>query len=108
MTTIPFRAAAGMFGASLLLASCASISPESRVRSGLMEAGLSPRMAGCMAERMADRLSLGQLRQLQSIASLRKSHMGKMSMDELLHKVRALEDPEIFLVTSKAAIHCSF
>mgnify|MGYP001570491921 FL=1 len=108
MATISFRATIGALAGSLLLASCASVSPESRVRAGLIDAGLSPRMAGCMAERMVDRLSLVQLRRLQSIASLHKSHMGKMSMDELLYKVRALEDPEIFLVTSKAAIHCSF
>lgn len=64
-------------------------------------------MAGCMAERMVDRLSLAQLRRLQSLASLRKSHMGEMRVDRFLHKVRALEDPEIFLVTSKAAINCA-
>ena len=56
---------------------------------------------------MVDRLSLTQLRRLQSLASLRKSHMGEMSVDRFLYKVRALEDPEIFLVTSKAAINCA-
>jgi hypothetical protein len=94
--------------AALALSSCASISPESRVRAGLIEAGLSPRMAGCMAERMVDRLSLDQLRRLKSIASLRKADTGSMSIDKFLYKVRALDDPEIFLVTSKAALHCAF
>jgi len=107
MTAIAFRALACALGASLL-ASCATISPESRLRTGLMEAGLSPRMAGCMAERMVDRLSLMQLRRLQSLASLRKSHIEEMSIDRFLYKVRALEDPEIFLVTSKAVIGCAF
>ena len=106
MTAIAFRALACTLTASLL-ASCATVSPESRLRAGLVEAGLSPRMAGCMAERMVDRLSLTQLRRLQSLASLRKSHMGEMSVDRFLYKVRALEDPEIFLVTSKAAINCA-
>ncbi len=64
-------------------------------------------MAGCMAERMADRLSIGQLRRLQSLASLRKSHMGDMTVDRFLYKVRALDDPEIFAVTSKAALICA-
>ena len=108
MTTISFRTAAGALAASLLLASCASVSPESRVRAGLIDDGLSPKMAACMAERMTDRLSLNQLRQLQSLASVRKSHMEKMSLDQLLYKVRGLEDPEIFMVTSKAALHCAF
>lgn len=64
-------------------------------------------MAGCMAERMVDRLSLVQLRRLQSLTSLRNSHMAGMTVDRFLYKVRALEDPEIFMVTSKAAIVCA-
>ncbi|UZW55400.1 hypothetical protein NUH86_00935 [Sphingobium sp. JS3065] len=107
MTTISFRSLACGLGASFLLASCATVSPESRVRAGLVDAGLSPFMAGCMAERMVDRLSVPQLRRLQSLASLRKSHMGDMTVDRFLYKVRALEEPEIFAVTSKAAIICA-
>jgi hypothetical protein len=106
MRHIPLRAA--LAAALILLPACTSLSPESRLRSGLEEAGLSPRMAGCMAKRMADRLSLAQLRKLQSLASLRKSHSGKMSIDQLLHEVRALEDPEIFAVTSGSALRCAF
>lgn len=107
MTAIAFRSIACGLTATLLLASCAGLSPESRLRAKLIEAGLSPRTAGCMAQRMADRLSIGQLRRLQSIASLRKSHSTELSVDQLLHKLRALDDPEIFLVTGKAAIHCA-
>lgn len=107
MTAIPIRTLVCGLTSSVLLASCASLSPESRLQSGLVDAGLSPRMATCMAEKMVDRLSLGQLRQLQSLASLRKSHMADMPLDQFLHKVRALDDPQIFLVTSKAAIRCA-
>ena len=107
MTTISLRLAAAALPAALLLSSCATVSPESRVRAGLVEAGISPRMAACMAERMVDRLSLVQLRQIQSLASLRKSHMEGMTVDRFLYKLRALEDPEIFTVTSKAAILCA-
>ena len=108
MITISLRALAlTLPAAALVLSSCATVSPESRVRAGLIEAGISPRMAGCMAERMAERLSLMQLRRLQSLASLRKSHMEQMTVDRFLYKVRALEDPEIFMVTSKAAIVCA-
>ncbi|MEK7342680.1 MAG: hypothetical protein AABZ73_02545 [Pseudomonadota bacterium] len=94
--------------ALLLLPACASLSPESRLRSGLVDAGLSPRMAACMAPKMADRLSLLQLRRLQSLGSIRKSHSSGLSVDELLHKLRALQDPEIISVTSRAAISCAF
>ncbi|NWK95985.1 hypothetical protein DM806_09920 [Sphingobium lactosutens] len=94
--------------ASALLASCTGLSPESRLRSGLIDAGLSPKMAGCMAERMASRLSIVQLRRLQSIASLRKSHKEEMTVGHFIHKVRALQDPEIIAITSKAAFACAF
>jgi hypothetical protein len=33
--------------------------------------------------------------------------MGALSVDRFLHKLRAIEDPEIFIVTSKAAIACT-
>ena len=91
----------------IALAGCASIPPQSRLRAGLIDAGLSPPMAGCMAQRMADRLSITQLRRLQSLASLRSADMGAMSVDRFLHKVRALQDPEIFAVSSRAAIGCA-
>ncbi|MDO7834283.1 hypothetical protein Q4610_04420 [Sphingobium sp. HBC34] len=93
---------------ALLLPSCTSLSPESRLRAGLVEAGLAPEMAGCMAPRMTGRLSIMQLRKLQSLASLRKSHSPDMTVDRLLHKVRALGDPEILAVTSAAALRCAF
>jgi len=64
-------------------------------------------MSSCMAEKMVDRLDIVQLRRLQSLASLRKSHMGDMTVDRFLYKVRAMEDPEIFSVTSKAALICA-
>lgn len=108
MTSPILRHASLTLLVAVLLSSCATVSPESRLRNRLIEAGLSPRMATCMAGRMVDRLSLSQLRKLQSLASLRKTDMGEVTADHFLHKIRALEDPEIFLVTSKAAISCSF
>ncbi|MFZ2998252.1 hypothetical protein [Sphingobium sp.] len=107
MTAITIRPLACGLAATLLLASCASLSPESKLRTGLMEAGVSPHMAGCMAADMADRLSISQMKRLQSLGSLRKSHIGGMTIDRFLYKVRALEDPEIFVVSSKAAIRCA-
>jgi hypothetical protein len=95
-------------GAVLFIAGCASLSPESRVRGGLIQAGLSPAMAACMAPRMADRLSLLQLRRLQSLGTIRKSHSGPAGIDALLHKLRALQDSEIVAVSSSAALACAF
>lgn len=90
---------------SMMLASCAT--PQARVETGLMDAGLSPRMAACMADRMVDRLSLVQLKRLQSLARVGRTDFGRVPVDGFLYKVRALEDPEIFTVTSKAALVCA-
>lgn len=92
---------------SLALSACTTVSPEAKVRANLMDAGLSPRMASCMAERMVDRLSIGQLKELKSLASLPKTDMRDSTVDLLLHKLRGINDPEIFAVTSKAALVCA-
>lgn len=93
---------------SVTLSGCAAISSEQKVRVSLVDAGLSHRTAKCMASRMVDRLSVSQLRRLQSLASLKNADIGAMSVDRLLNKVRAIEDPEVFIVTSRAALACSF
>jgi hypothetical protein len=64
-------------------------------------------MAGCMAERMVDRLSITQLRRLQALSKLPEKDIGAMTVDQLLYQVRALKDPEIFLVTSRAGLGCA-
>ena len=92
---------------ALALAGCATVSPEARVRTKLIEAGIKPPVAGCMAERMVDKLSLAQLRRLQSLGGLAQHDLRGMSVDELVHRLRALEDPEIVSVVLKAGIGCS-
>lgn len=87
------------------LAACAA--PQNKVEIGLINAGVSPRMAGCMADRMIDRLSLAQLKRLQSLAKVSRADPHNISVDQLLHNVRTLEDPEIVGVTSKAALVCA-
>jgi hypothetical protein len=86
--------------ASALLSSCAV--PEARLRAGLVNAGLPPPLAACMAERMVDRLSLMQLRRLGDLPRARAS----VSVAEFLHRVRALGDPEVLSVSASAAALC--
>ena len=86
-----------------LLAGCAT--PEQRVRTGLMNAGISRPVAECMASRMVDRLSLMQLRRLSSLSNLSDARPGETSLEQYLHHARALRDPEILgVVTSSGAI----
>jgi hypothetical protein len=89
----------------LALAACAS--PETRLRSGLMNAGLGKRQSACMADRMVDRLSLIQLRRIASLRNFQKDRIGDMTVDRFLHNVRSLEDTEILTVTTRAALSCA-
>jgi len=84
-----------------LLASCAV--PEARLRAGLVNAGISPPMAACMAERMADRLSLMQLRRIGDLPYARDER----TVPGFLRRVRASRDPEILSVSSAAAAICA-
>ena len=90
--------------AFVALAGCAA-TPEQRVNAALRNAGVPPHVASCMAERMADRLSITQLKELKALA---KDHEPgeKMSAKHILKRVAALSDPEIVSVTSRAAIGC--
>lgn len=88
-------------GAAALLSGCAV--PEARLRSGLIRAGLPEPLSACMAERMVDRLSLEQL---MRIADLPKAN-GAESVDQFLHRVRALGDAEILGVTTSSAALCA-
>lgn len=91
--------------ATLPLAACAT--PKARLRTGLADAGLPERTATCMADYMAPRLSLTQLRRLQSLASVSKVDYRRITVDQYLHKVRALKDTELLTVTGKAALSCA-
>lgn len=107
-TALPRRAlrlAALALPALLLLSGCAT--PEARLRTGLMDAGLSAPMAGCMAKTMADRLSTNQLMKLRSLSKAGKMDLRDTTYEELVHRVRALRDPEILSVTTRAAVSCA-
>ncbi|WP_253190381.1 hypothetical protein [Sphingomonas sp. LM7] len=87
--------------AALLLAGCAV--PEARLRAGLIRSGLPKPLSACMAQRMVDRLSL---KQLMRIADLPYAG-GAESVDQFLHRVRALGDAQILGVTSSSAALCA-
>lgn len=89
----------------LALSACAT--PETRLRTGLQDAGLSAAMASCMADRMVNELSITQLRRIESLGSLKNDRVADLSATEFLHKVRALRDPEILSETSMAAAACA-
>lgn len=90
---------------ALALSACAT--PETRVRTALMDAGLSEPIAACMADRMVDRLSLVQLNKLSGLKKLRGQDMRKVTVEEFLRRTRSLQDPEILGVTTSSGLICA-
>lgn len=93
------------FGLAALLVGCAT--PETRLRNGLINAGLSPQASACMADRMIDRLSLAQLRRLSDLSRINEQRLGDMRVREFWRQVRALRDPEIITITARAGLSCA-
>lgn len=89
----------------LALSACAT--PETRVRTALMDAGLSKPIASCMADRMVDRLSLIQLNKLSGLKKLRNKDVRKLSVDEFLKRTKSLQDPEILGVVNSSGLICA-
>lgn len=87
--------------ALLLLAGCST--PEAMTRQGLIDAGIAKPTATCMARRMVDRLSILQLRRLAGLGKAERSR----DLDQLLYRLRSLNDPEIVGVTAGSAALCA-
>jgi hypothetical protein len=96
-----------LIAASAVLALSACATPETRVRTALMDAGLSKPVSSCMAERMVDRLSLGQLQKLSRLGALRDTKIRNLTVGEFLKQTRALGDPEILTVVTTAGLGCA-
>jgi hypothetical protein len=71
------------------------------VKGAMVEAGLSEPNAACMAERMTDRLSLGQLQKLQKLKG------EKRSLSDYVAAVRRVGDAEALTVTASSAALCA-
>lgn len=74
---------------------------EGRVKSALLAAGLSDANAACMADRMTDQLTIGQLRKLQKLQG------AKRSLADYVAAVRRVGDAEALSVTVSAAALCT-
>jgi hypothetical protein len=90
-----------------LLALSACATPETRVRTALLDAGLSRPVASCMAQRMVDRLSLGQLQKLSRLSGLKDRQIGQLTVREFLRQASALGDPRILEVVTTAGLGCA-
>ncbi len=85
----------------LATAGCVERIAESRVRSALLDAGLSERNADCMAHRMVERLTIRQLRKLEALQG------DKRSLADYVVAVRKVGDAEVIGVTASSAALCT-
>ena len=100
------RRLAAVMLASLALSACAA-SPTMRVRTALLQAGVPQRMANCLADRLVERLSYDQLRELGQIAKLPREDTGKLTIHQLVKRVSAIGDPKIVEVVTSSGIGCA-
>ena len=96
-----------ILGVSALSALAACATPETRVRNGLMSAGLSAPISACMADRMVDRLSLVQLNKLNGLGKLKKQKPGDVTLNEFVKRTRSLQDAEIVGVVTSSGVICA-
>ena len=87
--------------AGLALTGCVSKIAYPRVKSALIEAGLSEANSACMADRMTDKLSIGQLRKLEALKGEKRSVM------DYVTAVRRVGDAEVLAVTASSAALCT-
>ena len=86
----------------LALAACSpSKLAYGQVKSAMIDAGLSERNSACMAERMTDRLSLGQLQKLKQLKG------AKRGLGDYVDAVRRVGDSEALSVTASSAALCA-
>jgi hypothetical protein len=92
----------------LLAAACATTAvKESRVRSALVDAGVRPALASCMARPMAEQLSVEQLRRLQAVRGITRAPMRDITMGEVYDLMRRSVDPETMSVVTRAGLGCA-
>ena len=80
---------------------CVSKLAYGRVKTALVESGLSDANASCMADRMTDKLTILQLRKLQALRG------EKRSLSDYVAAVRKVNDPEVLAVTATSAAVCT-
>jgi hypothetical protein len=80
---------------------CVSKLAYGRVKSALVDAGLSDRNAGCMADRMTDKLTIPQLRKLEALRG------EKRTLADYVNAVRRVGDAEVLGVTASSAALCT-
>ena len=81
---------------------------EDRLEEESVARGLPQPMAGCLAGRMAERLSVSQLRKLERLEAEEGEADIPLGVVELLERIRRVDDPEVVEVAASSAAFCAF
>ena len=92
--------------ALVTLSGCSSLATPT-VRSALIQAGVRPNVAECMAERMTNRLSTAQLQKLTRLQAAPGEKTSNLSAAELVERINRIGDPEVVAVTASAGAVCT-
>lgn len=84
------------------LAACAS--PRGQITTKLVDAGLQPTAARCVANEMVENLNTRQLRAIGAAAQ--PGQYGRLTLGELAGRLNRVNDPEIARVLTRAGINC--
>ena len=80
---------------------------QRRVEGALLDARVPPRLAGCMAEQLTDRLTITQLRSLEKLGPQDGESRLPTSLDAALERLRRIEDREAVKELAGAASACA-
>ena len=79
-----------------------------RIEAVLVEKGIPGPVAACMGTRMAERLTLSQLRKLQNMQAREGESAVPLNMAAFLERLRRVDDVEAIEVVATSAAICSF
>lgn len=96
-----------ILAAALTLSGCVETIAEDRVRTALLDAGVPPGDAGCMSERMVDRLSIDQLKRLEALKARTGEAERPRTLGEFVERIRRVGDDEVVAVTASSAALCA-
>ena len=95
-------------GAGALFTGLANPLVEMQVKGALVESGIGEKRAACMAGRMVDRLTIGQIWKLrQGMAAKDGEPEEGYGLGELIKRLRRVEDGEAVAVLTTSAGLCS-
>jgi hypothetical protein len=95
-------------GAGALFSGLANPLVEMQIKGALVDAGIGDKRAACMAERMVDRLSIGQLWKLRQGMAAREGEPEEgYGLGELIKRLRRVGDGEAVAVLTTSAPLCA-